>query len=241
MRIGRLLIQITLFYVVVTGTVLLIDALFPQFENFLPIGGAEGLLAGDGDPFDSVTVGATKVGNLVDSLAYMFIAILGALLTVLPVSWIYIAVRDHHDFDQSLVETIILLPVIVTSIVILVHNSLALAFSLAGIVAGVQFRNSLKSSGDTLFVLLCIGIGLGAGIGALEVSLVMSFMFNYVLLTLWFLDYGWMEGARRYLRDFHHHDDPAAASDPQAAPVPAPAPAPIDEPARAKTKAKKRK
>lgn len=230
MRIGRLFLQLTLFYLIVTGTVLLIDALFPHFEHFLPIGGAEGLLAGDGDPFDSVAVGATKIRNLEGSLAYMFVAILGALLTVLPVSWIYIAVRDHHEFDQSLVETIILLPIIVTSIVILVHNSLALAFSLAGIVAGVQFRNSLKSSGDTLFVLLCIGIGLGAGIGALEVSLVMSLMFNYVLLTLWFLDYGWMEGARRYLRDFHHHDGEPALD-----------PAPVQPPVAEKIKAKKRK
>ena len=235
MRIGRLFLQLTLFYLVVTGTVLLIDALFPGFEHFLPIGGAEGLLAGDGDPFDSVAVGATKVGNLTDSLAYMSLAITGALLTVLPVSWIYIAVRDHHEFDQSLVETIILLPIIVTSIVILVHNSLALAFSLAGIVAGVQFRNSLKSSGDTLFVLLCIGIGLGAGIGALEVSLVMSLMFNYVLLTLWYLDYGWMQGARRYLRDFHHHDDQAPVG-----PVDAPAPEAMP-PVPGKAKAKKRK
>ncbi len=236
MRIGRLFLQLTLFYLVVTGTVLLIDALFPDFENYLPIGGAEGLLAGDGDPFDSVTVGATKVGNLTDSVAYMSIAIIGALLTVLPVSWIYIAVRDHHEFDQSLVETIILLPIIVTSIVILVHNSLALAFSLAGIVAGVQFRNSLKSSGDTLFVLLCIGIGLGAGIGALEVSLVMSLMFNYVLLALWYLDYGWMQGARRYLRDFHHHDDQATAMQPDL-----PAPLPVPPPVPGKAKAKKRK
>ncbi len=52
MRIGRLFLQLTLFYLIVTGTVLLIDALFPDFEHFLPIGGAEGLLAGDGDPFD---------------------------------------------------------------------------------------------------------------------------------------------------------------------------------------------
>lgn len=207
MRIGRLFLQLTLFYLVVTGAVLFIDMLFPTFERFLPIGGAEGLLAGgSNDPFESIEVGATKVGNLIDSVVYLFIAVMGAILTVLPVSWTYIAVRDHEDFDQSLVESIILLPIIVTSIVILVHNSLALAFSLAGIVAGVQFRNSLKSSGDALFVLLGIGIGLGAGIGALEVSLVMSLMFNYVLLALWYLDYGWMEGARRYLRDSHEAD-----------------------------------
>lgn len=209
MRVGRLTIQLTVYYLVVTAVVLALDWLMPAFEQFLPIGGAESLLAGGGnDPFDSIAIGATKVGNLVDSLVYMFIAVVGALLAVLPVSWAYIAIRDHKDYDQSLVETIILLPIIVTSIVILVHDSLALAFSLAGIVAGVQFRNSLKSSGDALFVLLAIGIGLGAGIRALEVSLVMSIIFNYVLLALWVLDYGWMEGARRYMRDSHEVVEP---------------------------------
>ena len=83
---------------------------------------------------------------------------------------------------------------------IVVHNSLALAFSLAGIVGGVRFRNSLKSSGDALYILLAIGIGLSAGIGAIEIALVMSIVFNYVFLALWGADYGALHGAHRYLR-----------------------------------------
>lgn len=58
------------------------------------------------------------------------------------------SIGDRGDYNRSLVETMILLPMIVTGIVIVVHNSIALAFSLAGIVAGVQFRNALKSLGD---------------------------------------------------------------------------------------------
>lgn len=204
MRIGRLFLQLTLFYLVVTGIVLGLTAAFPGFEHFLPIGGAEGLLSGSADdPFETIEIGATRVGNLGESIVWLIIAVLGALMTVLPVSWTYMACRDHKDFDQSLVETIVVLPIIVTSIVILVHNSLALAFSLAGIVGGVRFRNSLKSSGDALFVLLAIGIGLGAGVGALEIPLVMSLIFNYVFLLLWMTDYGAIKGARRYLRDTH--------------------------------------
>jgi hypothetical protein len=61
-------------------------------------------------------------------------------------------------------------------------------------------------------------------------------MFNYVLLTLWYLDYGWMEGARRYLRDFHNHDG-QAAHPPESAPPPEPLPAARPD----KVKAKKRK
>ena len=85
------------------------------------------------------------------------VAIIGALLVSLPVSWVYMAVRSGDEYDQSLVNTIIVLPMVVTGIVIIVQNSLALAFSLAGIAGAVRFRNSLKSSGDALFILLAVG------------------------------------------------------------------------------------
>ena len=48
MRVGRLFLQLTIFYLVVTGIVLALTALFPGFEHFLPIGGAEGF---DGEEY----------------------------------------------------------------------------------------------------------------------------------------------------------------------------------------------
>lgn len=204
MRVGRLFLQLTLFYLFITGAVLALTMLVPGFEDYLPIGGAEGLLSGSAeDPFESIAIGASRVGTLEESILYLFVTVSGSLLTILPATWTYMACRDQENYDQSLVETMVVLPILVTSIVIVVHNSLALAFSLAGIVGAVRFRNSLKSSGDALFVLLAIGIGLSSGVGALEVALVMSVIFNYVFLALWALDYGWIEGARRYLRNSH--------------------------------------
>ena len=84
------------------------------------------------------------------------------------------SVRSGDEYDQSLVNTILILPMVVTGIVIIVQNSLALAFSLAGIAGAVRFRNSLKSSGDALFILLAVAIGLSAGIGAVELAAVIS-------------------------------------------------------------------
>ena len=102
------------------------------------------------------------------------VAIIAAILVSLPVSWVYMAVRGGDEYDQSLVNTIIVLPMVVTGIVIIVQNWLALAFSLAGIAGAVRFRNSLKSSGDALFILLAVGVGLAAGIGAIELAAVIS-------------------------------------------------------------------
>ena len=152
------------------------------------------------DPFQSIEINASQVSSLAGSVLWMSIAITGAVLTILPVSWTYMSIRKRSDYDQSLVETIMILPIAVTSLVIMVHNSLALAFSLGGIVAVVRFRNTLKSTGDALYILVAIGIGLAAGVGAMEVAIVMSVAFNYCFLILWITDYGSHRGTRRYMR-----------------------------------------
>jgi hypothetical protein len=109
---------------------------------------------------------------------------LGALLVSLPVAWVYTFTRRFR-FDPSLVQSIIILPMVVGGIVLIVKNSVALAFSLAGIVAGVRFRNTLKDPQDAVYIFLALSIGLAAGVRAADVALVTSFIFNMVVLIVW--------------------------------------------------------
>lgn len=209
MRALKLFTHLTAYYVVVGGIVAAALLLFPTLQDYLPIGGVEALIAqpdaGAGasqNPLGgSIAISAERVGSFGESLIWLIIAIVGALLTSIPVSWVYMEIRNPDEYDQSLIGTIVMLPMIVTSIVIIVHNSLALAFSLAGIAGAVRFRNSLKSSGDALFILMSVGIGLAAGIGAMELSLVMSIAFNYCLLALWLAEYGERIGMKRFMSD----------------------------------------
>lgn len=199
-RFPRLFYALTKYYVGVALVLLIAFALHPHIREFLPIGGVEELISRPSEgPFDGIEIGASDAGAL-GSFVWLIIAVAGALLAALPVSWTYMAIRSREEYNQSIIQTIILLPMIVTGIVIVVHNSIALAFSLAGIAAGVQFRNALKSPGDALFVLLSIGIGLSAGIGAVELAFVVTIAFNYGFLVLWMYDYGAREGTQRYMR-----------------------------------------
>jgi len=84
----------------------------------------------------------------------------------------------------------LLLPLVVAGIVMIVQNSLALAFSLAGIVAGVRFRLTLDDTLDAIYIFVAIGAGLAAGIEALEITIVVSMFFNYVVLIFWEFNYG---------------------------------------------------
>jgi hypothetical protein len=87
-----------------------------------------------------------------------------------------------------------------------------LAFALGGIAGAVRFKNSLKSSGDALYILLSVGIGLASGIGAVELALVMSLIFNYCFLALWITEYGEREGMKRYMSDFNPNSGPGGVA-----------------------------
>ncbi len=207
MRTIKLLAWLTVYYLGLGAILLTAWMIWPRIIDFLPIGGVEALINQPAGR-TGVQIGASQVGNLGESLMWLSVAIIGSLVAALPVSWTYIKIRHRDEYDQSLVQTIVLMPMIVTSIVIVVHNSLALAFSLAGIAAGVQFRNALKSPGDVLFILLSIGIGLSAGIGAVELAIVMSLAFNYTFLVLWMTDYGHRRGGERFMRkSFSERDE----------------------------------
>jgi hypothetical protein len=79
---------------------------------------------------------------------------------------------------------------VVAGVVLLVKNSVALAFSLGGIVAAVSFRNTLRDTKDAVCIFLAIAVGLAAGVQVMSAAAVMSFIFNIVILIFWYTDFG---------------------------------------------------
>ena len=227
MKAISLATKLAVYYALLFALVYAALTLFPSLKDYLPVGGVETLLTQpERGPLEGVPVQAEKVDNFGESLIWLFGALLGVLLTAVPVSWVYMGIRAGDEYDQSLISTILILPVVVAGIVVIVQNSLALAFSLAGIAGAVRFKNSLKSSGDALFILISIGIGLAGGIGAVELAWVLSLVFSFCFLGLWASEYGERAGMKRYMSDFEL-DEPNAATATAVAPAaPSPATAP---------------
>ncbi len=163
---------------------------YPQYMDYLPFGGVSALASSDLTSFEPVysSVEDTILGA--EGPIQLALAIFGSLVLIVPVSWVYFITSRAGKMDQAFVQTIVILPVVVTGIAMIVLNSLALAFSLAGIVAAVRFRFSLAIPSDAMYIFAAIGIGLGSGIGAVGVSAVISFAFVMTTLAIWKLEYG---------------------------------------------------
>ncbi len=121
--------------------------------------------------------------------ATVALAMSAAALLALPVAWIYTLTRSRRGYNQNVVQLLIVLPVVVAGIVVMVKYSVALAFSLAGIVAAVRFRYSLEDSKDAVYVFLMTGLGIASAVD-LPVAAVISILFNVVIVFLWFTDFG---------------------------------------------------
>jgi len=139
-------------------------------------------------PTASVSFGP---GTLLDVSLTTVLILIGALVLILPVTWVYMSARPSGgQHNQNVVQTLIILPMVVAGIVFIVQNSLALAFSLAGVVGAVRFRTTLRDSRDLVYIFLSIVVGFAAGVQSLAVGAVISVVFNFVLIITWHYDYG---------------------------------------------------
>ena len=192
-RSASLLIPLTLilvYYGFWFGAVIFLVSRYPAINEYLPLGGIGDLDASNVESFEPVYTMAERTILSSSGPLRLVLASIGALILTVPVSWVYFITSRTRRIDQSFLQTIIVLPVVVTGIAMIVVNSLALAFSLAGVVAAVRFRFSLDQPSDAMYIFVAIGIGLGSGIGALGVAGVISLMFVLATLVIWKLEYG---------------------------------------------------
>ena len=192
-RSASLLIPITLiliYYGAWVGLAYYLLTRYPGLEQYLPVGGIDDLPGANIDSFEPVYTSVER--NLLTGAApiRLLVASIGATILAVPVSWAYFITSRATRIDQSFMQTILILPLLVTGIAMIVLNSIALAFSLAGIVAAVRFRFSLNQPSDAMYIFVAIAIGLGAGIGALGIAYVISLMFVVATLIIWKLEYG---------------------------------------------------
>ena len=201
----RLLRRVLLYHLALGLFVLTLAVVFPGFIQQLPVGGVTELAEGGevnvsqlsdkpatSADFEIVETFIRTTGQF-DRYGYarkLMIVMVAVWLLMLPVSWVHKGIHRASAYDHSLDETTLILPGIVAAIVLVVQHSLALAFSLAGIVAGVHFRRALQDTFDALFILVAIGTGIAAGVAALEIAAVLTVFFCYATLYVYFVGDG---------------------------------------------------
>ena len=104
------------------------------------------------------------------------------------IGWIYMWTHLGLSYSRMFVASLVVMPVIVALVMVLMSGNIVIAFGLLAVFAVVRFRNVLKDTRDTVFVLWAISLGMAVGtmrFGTAALGcLCVSAIFLYLRLTL---------------------------------------------------------
>jgi hypothetical protein len=100
------------------------------------------------------------------------------------IGWVYMWTHRGLSYSQTFVGSLVVIPVIVAIMMVLMAGSIIVAFGLLAVFAVVRFRNVLKDTRDTTFILWSIMEGLGVGTQRYPTSLVGALGIAAVLVYL---------------------------------------------------------
>lgn len=79
------------------------------------------------------------------------------------VGWTYMRTHKGASYTQSFVQTLVLMGMVVSIIMLVVGSNIARAFSLVGALSIIRFRNAIKETRDVGFVFFAMAIGMATG------------------------------------------------------------------------------
>ncbi len=119
--------------------------------------------------------------------------LLGMLLAFLlsqSLAWVYMATHSGVSYSRSFVRSLVVTPMIVTAVMVVLAHNLVTAFGLLAVFAIVRFRNILRDTLDTAYVLMGIVIGMACGTQRFSTAAIASAVVALVLLYLWISNFG---------------------------------------------------
>ncbi|MDO8545219.1 MAG: DUF4956 domain-containing protein [Opitutaceae bacterium] len=124
------------------------------------------------------------------SFQTVLLAMLLAFLMGQLIAWVYMFTHSGVSYSRSFVMSLILMPVIVALVLMVLSNNLVTAFGLMAVFAIVRFRNILRDTLDTSYVLAVIVLGMACGTQKFSTAIVGTLVIVALMLYLWFTAFG---------------------------------------------------
>lgn len=119
--------------------------------------------------------------------------ILGLLLAMLcgqVIAWVYMLTHSGLSYSRSFVNSLVVMPILVALVMQVLSNNLVTAFGLMAVFAIVRFRNILRDTLDTTYVLSVIVLGMACGTQKFSTAVVGCLVVVAVFVALWYTAFG---------------------------------------------------
>ena len=118
-------------------------------------------------------------------LVLLITFILGTVLSI-----VYIFSHRKTGYLSSMPTTLIVLPIVVATVIMLVGTNYASAFALAGVFTLIRFRSEPGDPKDISYIFASVAAGLCAGMGFIVYAIIICAVISAILLAIYVTKYG---------------------------------------------------
>lgn len=133
---------------------------------------------------------ANSIASSSLSIQTILINIACAFVLSFLVALVYRATHRGLSYSQSFTISLTMIGFLIASMVMVIGNSLALAFAGMGAVSLIRFRTAIKDVRDVVFVLLVVAIGFASGTGNYVLAAVTAVFAIAVSFILYKMNFG---------------------------------------------------
>jgi hypothetical protein len=106
------------------------------------------------------------------------------------IAWVYMLTHSGLSYSRSFVNALVLMPTLVALVMNVLSNNLITAFGMMAVFAIVRFRNILRDTLDTTYILAALVIGLACGSQKFTTAVVGGSLVAVGMLYLWTTSFG---------------------------------------------------
>lgn len=106
------------------------------------------------------------------------------------VAWVYMLTHSGLSYSRAFVSSLVVIPTVVAIVMNVLSNNLVTAFGLMAVFAIVRFRNILRDTLDTSYVLVVIVVGMAAGTLKFSTAIIGCLSTVLIMIYLWSTAFG---------------------------------------------------
>src|ERR1044072_2770209 len=147
------------------------------------------------DEFLDSMIGNELAGGAVGGVQTALLVLLMAFVVGHVVSSVYMWTHSGMSYSQRFTASLLVMPVLVALVMMLMASNVLIALGLLAVFAMIRFRNVLKDTRDTTFILWAIAEGVACGALRFGIAILACFTLSLILIYLKVTSFG---GRHRY-------------------------------------------
>jgi len=124
--------------------------------------------------------------NVFDVVTNLLVALICGIIIALVYRFIY----KGPSYSATYVNSLVMLTLITSVVILVIGNNLARAFGLVGAMSIIRFRTAVRDVQDIVFIFFALSIGMASGVGLHIIALASTIIISFIAIVLVTFNFG---------------------------------------------------